>query len=362
MGLAPQAADLRATYLDFVLRVKLIRFTPESPCKETHTKFTTPHLVATMTLGELNHLGEDIGRRVLQNCDDQDFVPYCWLVDVLEEERIRKVLDETKIEVWRRPVFAAAIRADAMRIFGTLVLMKIPHLISDFITCEVTDGYLPMNIEGVQETLGKPRFERRLREIREEQQSERREKDGSYDEEIRDLEARIAPIDGWATTFVQKQFIFLSPDFSRSRAHRTIFDKRPLPFLRPRSSNADRREGHFGEVSEEKLPPPTFGVDGEEVLSDALVSTTIIEQQANVRCLAVFERDQEAVEVEGYKQIRGRRKMSEALECAISSKHSRALRFIHLRWRSQLPLSHRKPWRPSPPPRACSATSISDRL
>lgn len=214
-----------------------------------------------MTSEQLSILERNIRERILLNRDNKEFVPYPWLVDLVTEERIGRVLDEMIIEDWIRPLIVTTVRANTLRIFGILILMKQPRLIVDIVESRTTDGHLPMNKEAVREVLG----EVQLRKSQENLMKSRKLVDPSDDNETKELSARIAPIEGWAETFVVTQFIFLSPDFPQESPHRMIFDDIPLPFLSPQTSTSGSPGGNFGDVFEEELPPLEFGAGVEKV-------------------------------------------------------------------------------------------------
>lgn len=240
-----------------------------------------------MELEQLSLLEGDIRRRLLRNRDNKDFVPYEWLVDLVKEDRIRKVLNETNIEDWDRASIVSTVRVNALRGFGTLVLMKKPQLIFNFIERDSTDGRLPMSKEAVLEVLGEPSLIKRREDLVKSPEL----KATTDNDQVRNLEAQIAPIQEWAGEFVKMQWIFLSPDFPQQPPHRMIFDSRPLPFLAPQTASSGSRGGHFGDVFEEKLPSPTFN-DGAQktrsLIRKELKSRGTKQYKDELRCLRLL--------------------------------------------------------------------------
>lgn len=203
----------------------------------------------------------DIRKRLLRNRDNNHFIPYEWLVDLVKEDRIHNVLYETDIEVRDRISIVSTVsivRVNALRVFGILVLIEKPQLIFNFVGHDITDGRLPIGKEAVLEVLGEPSLTKRREDLVKNQEL----KATNDNDEVRNLEAQIAPIQEWAEDFVEMQWIFLSPDFLQPSPHRKILDGRPLPFL----ANSGNRGGHFGDVFEEKLPSPAFNDDAQKVI------------------------------------------------------------------------------------------------
>ncbi|RYP23250.1 hypothetical protein DL765_001159 [Monosporascus sp. GIB2] len=237
-------------------------------------------------------LENDIKKRMRRNRDNKDFVPYTWLSDLMEECRVLKVLEEANVEEWKRSMITPTIRSSALRVFGTLVLMKVPHLICRFVESEATS--LPMGVEAVQDAMGKSDFTGRLKDISHE--LEKRGKTERDEKEIRALEAWLAPIDDWAKTFVDKQFVFLSPDFSQPRTHRMILANRPLPFLGPDTnrggSGSDGAAGHFGEVFKERLPPPIYTDSDDDDGKGSSQQSNLVRKQLKLKGISEY-RDEE---------------------------------------------------------------------
>jgi hypothetical protein len=237
-----------------------------------------------MELGQLGLLEVDIRKRFRQNRDEKYFVPYEWLVDLLEDDRIRKVLDETKeIKAWDLTSVVSEVRGTALRVFGILVLMKHPELIFNFVQRGSTDGRLPMSKQVVLEVLAEPDLIQRRKQLVKDLKSQKSNAKSDSDEAtsdndelidndtlknndtLRGIEAQLAPIKGLAKEFEKTQWIFLGLEFPQPPPHKLLFGERPLPFLAPQTGKGRSGGGRFGAIFEEKLPLPTFNDDAHKV-------------------------------------------------------------------------------------------------